>query len=113
VDGLAEWDRDSSAHIPIEELRAADDEIWHGCPPGAMRISPSGDRPGRVPRPRRHHDRRAGSAHKGERIAVVCHGGVINAYLATVLALDRMLFFSPDYTSIRRWSGSAAGCFAR
>ena len=40
--------------------------------------------------------------HRGERIAVVCHGGVINAYAATVLGLDRMLFFSPDYTSISR-----------
>ena len=40
--------------------------------------------------------------HPGQRVAVVCHGGVINAFLADVLDLDKMLFFHPDYTSISR-----------
>ena len=103
VDGLAEWDRDSSAYIPIEELQAANDPVWQRLAGG-------------------HHDDLAelgidpvafrdrvvttidglAAAHKGERIAAVCHGGVINTYLATVLGLDRMLFFSPGYTSISR-----------
>jgi len=103
VDGLAEWDRDSNAYIPIEELQATNDPIWQRLASG-------------------HHDDLAelgvdpvafrqrvvstidglAADHRGERIAVVCHGGVINAYAATVLGLDRMLFFSPDYTSISR-----------
>jgi 2,3-bisphosphoglycerate-dependent phosphoglycerate mutase len=103
VDGLAEWDRDSSAYIPIEELRAADDEIWQRLSSGRhddlaeLGIDPVAFRERVVTT----IDGLA-EAHKGERIAVVCHGGVINTYIATVLGLDRMLFFSPDYTSISR-----------
>ena len=103
VDGLAEWDRDSSAYIPIEELQAANDPVWHllasghhddlaelGIDPAAFRERVVSTIDGLA------------AAHRGERIAVVCHGGVINTYIATVLGLDRMLFFSPDYTSISR-----------
>ena len=103
VDGLAEWDRDSSAYIPIEELQAANDPVWQllasgnhddlaelGIDPAAFRERVVSTIDGLA------------AAHRGERIAVVCHGGVINTYIATVLGLDRMLFFSPDYTSISR-----------
>jgi len=39
----------------------------------------------------------------------VCHGGVINAYLAHVLGLDDLLFFEPAYTSISRVRASRRG----
>ena len=42
------------------------------------------------------------AAHPGERVAVVCHGGVINVYLASVLGIDRLLWFDPVYTSVSR-----------
>ena len=35
-------------------------------------------------------------AHPGQRVAVVCHGGVINAYAGYVLGIDDPLFFLPD-----------------
>lgn len=35
-------------------------------------------------------------------VAVVCHGGVISAYLAEILGLAEILFVSPDYCSITR-----------
>lgn len=38
----------------------------------------------------------------GTRVAVVCHGGVISAYLAHVLGTARMLFFTPDHCSVTR-----------
>ncbi|MET9683304.1 histidine phosphatase family protein [Streptomyces coeruleorubidus] len=41
-------------------------------------------------------------AHPGGRIAVVCHGGITNTYLATVLGLPTMFWFHPDYTSVSR-----------
>lgn len=41
-------------------------------------------------------------AHPGQRVAVVCHGGITNTYLATVLGLPRMFWFHPDYTSVSR-----------
>ncbi|MGZ4681963.1 MAG: histidine phosphatase family protein [Acidimicrobiales bacterium] len=103
VDGLAEWDRDSSAYIPIEELQAANDPVWQRLSGGRHEdLAELGIDPAEF------RDRVVttiddlAAAHRGERIAVVCHGGVINAYLATVLGLDRLLFFSPDYTSISR-----------
>ncbi len=51
--------------------------------------------------------------HAGDTIAVVCHGGVINLYLAVVLGLtgdDRTGFFYPNYTSIHRVAASRSGC---
>ncbi|MFJ1970025.1 histidine phosphatase family protein [Streptomyces sp. NPDC087903] len=41
-------------------------------------------------------------AHPGRRIAAVCHGGITNTYLATVLEIPRMFWFHPGYTSISR-----------
>ncbi len=38
--------------------------------------------------------------HAGQRVAVFAHGGVINAYLAMVLGLERDFFFPPVNTSI-------------
>jgi broad specificity phosphatase PhoE len=43
------------------------------------------------------------AAHAGQKIAVVCHGGVINAYVASILGLPKSAgFFMPDYTSVHR-----------
>jgi probable phosphoglycerate mutase len=33
-------------------------------------------------------------------VAVVCHGGVINAYLAPILGIDHEMFFLPENTSL-------------
>jgi len=43
---------------------------------------------------------RAVSAHPGGRLAVVCHGGVINAYLAVLLGSARTIWMTCDNTSI-------------
>jgi len=42
--------------------------------------------------------------HRGQRVAVVCHGGVINAYLGHCLGLpaDDFMRFDVDYSSISR-----------
>ena len=51
----------------------------------------------------------------GDKIAVVCHGGVINAYLAHILNLDSAKqgvhehFFYPNYTSIHRVAAARSG----
>lgn len=41
-------------------------------------------------------------SHPGETIAIACHGGVINAYLADVLGLDVDMFFRPYHASCHR-----------
>ncbi|MEM9034329.1 MAG: histidine phosphatase family protein [Actinomycetota bacterium] len=40
--------------------------------------------------------------HPGEQVAVACHGGVINAYLAEILHLGEDMFFRPAHASVHR-----------
>ena len=47
--------------------------------------------------------------HPGERVAVVCHGGVINIWTAHVLGMPMRLFFQPDYASIHRYVAARSG----
>jgi aspartyl aminopeptidase len=79
---------------------AADDPRWR-APAGRVglrRVARA------VPRSRRVGDRGdSWAVTVGQRIAVVCHGGVINTYLAHVLGIDDAVgFFYPNYTSIHR-----------
>ncbi len=43
---------------------------------------------------------RIADAHPGQRVAIVAHGGVINAYLADVLGLERSFFVTVENTSV-------------
>jgi broad specificity phosphatase PhoE len=47
--------------------------------------------------------------HPGETIAVVCHGGAINAYLARFLGVAVDMFFLPAHCSVTRVLASADG----
>jgi probable phosphoglycerate mutase len=42
------------------------------------------------------------AVHKGEHLAIVCHGGVINAYLGHILGLAEDMFFRPAHASVSR-----------
>lgn len=42
------------------------------------------------------------SGHEGDRVAVVCHGGVINAYLGHLLGVKAEMFFRPGHASVSR-----------
>jgi probable phosphoglycerate mutase len=41
-------------------------------------------------------------AYPVDRIVAVCHGGVINAYLAMLIGSPRVFWFNPDYSSVSR-----------
>jgi probable phosphoglycerate mutase len=99
ADGLAEFDREALSYIPIEELKAAGDPRWNELPeqPEHFRQVVVDTVEGIV------------AAHPGQRVAVVCHGGVINAYAAHVLGIDDALFFLPTYTSISRVFAASTG----
>ncbi len=108
IDGVAEWDRNSNEYVPIEELKAAGDPRYHAL----MR----GDWTAEEETPEEFSARVVESvnalidAHAGQRIAVSCHGGVINAYLTHVLSLPPGPgFFYPNYTSIHRVMASRGG----
>lgn len=99
-DGLAEWDRDAATYVPIEELRAAGDDRWRAMLAGdlaALGVDVDAFRQ----RVLAAVDDIV-AAHSGARVALVCHGGVINAITADALGLDRLLWFEPAYTSITR-----------
>jgi probable phosphoglycerate mutase len=104
---LAEWDREATSYIPIEELKANKDERWVAMVEGNLDTSGVD-----------LDEFRAGvvtaidhviTGNPGGSIAVVCHGGVINAYLAHILGIDRPLWFEPKYTSIHRVLASRRG----
>ena len=107
-DELAEFDRHSHFYIPIEELREEKDERWDDLIAGRW-----GD-DGEVD-PATFKDvvveavERVIAAHRGQTVAIVCHGGVINAYFAHLLQLDFPMFFEPAYTSVSRVLASRSG----
>ncbi len=98
-EGLAEYDRDAASYIPIEELKAAGDPRWNQVP----------ERPEHFAGVVVDTVERLVRAHPRQRVAVVCHGGVINAYTGHVLRLDQPLFFLPAYTSISRVLAAGSG----
>jgi broad specificity phosphatase PhoE len=108
VDGVAEFDRNSREYVPMEELRAANDPRWEKLMRGEWEGS-DGD-------PNEFKTRVVQSIediivqNPGGRVVVVCHGGVINQYLAHVLQIETQVgFFYPQYTSIHRVAASRSG----
>ena len=104
---LAEWDREATSYIPIEELKAAKDERWVAMVEGNLEsdgIDLEAFRTGVVTA--MDH---IVTGNPGASVAVVCHGGVINTYLAHILGIERPLWFEPKYTSIHRVLASRRG----
>ena len=106
--GVAEWDQNSPEYVPVEELKAANDPRWHAMLAGEWSSDES------------EEDFRARvleaveaivNDHRGEKVAVVCHGGIINGYLSHILGLGEFArgFFYPNYTSINRVAAASSG----
>ena len=107
-EGVAEFDRNSNEYVPIEELRATNDPRWQKMMQGEWDETADS--------PEVFRDRVIASInelverHPGQKVAVVCHGGVVNQYLAHVLGIEtQMGFFYPQYTSIHRVAASRTG----
>ncbi len=95
-------------YIPMEELRETKDDRWQAMIEGRWEDY-GGENPERfreriVPKLEGVID-----AHPGETVIVVCHGGVINVYLAAILGLSQHLWFDPGYTSITRVRAARSG----
>lgn len=105
-DDLAEWDREADAYIPLEELKAEGDPRWQELVDGTW----AGEDEGAAFAERLIAAmERIVASHPGGDVAVVCHGGVINVYLAHVLGLAEAMFFHPDYTSVSRVRAARTG----
>ncbi len=108
IDGLREYDSDSDSYIPVEELKAAKDPRWDamvsgdwesfgGEPPDEFRARIVAQMDALV------------AGHPGRNVVIVCHGGVVNTYLGSVLGIATPLWFDPAYTSISRVRANASG----
>ena len=106
VPGVAEFDQHSNEYIPVEELKANNDPRWQEMVNGGW---------GSEEPPEEFTHRVNDSLneiiqnHRGGRVVVTCHGGVINEFLSKVLGLSTGQFFYPNYTSIHRIAASSSG----
>jgi broad specificity phosphatase PhoE len=108
VEGLIEYDSNSDHYIPMEELRANKDERWQAMVDGTWDLF-GADLP-EVSRARIDETVAELIARfAGKRVVAVCHGGVINVALGSVLGVEQPLWFEPGYTSLSRMIASRTG----
>jgi len=108
VDGVAEYDRNSEWYVPVEELKAANDPRWLELISGEW----NGTDESEIEFSQRviTSIETIINQHSSQRVAVVCHGGVINTYIASILGLENQRgFFYPNYTSIHRIAAARSG----
>jgi broad specificity phosphatase PhoE len=104
VEGLREYDEGDTSYIPAEEMRGTEDPRWQRAIGGLM------DEEGMQFRDTVSYAIEAIiNDNPGRTVAIFCHGGVINAYLAHILDIERTLFFEPYYSSITRVKASSRG----
>ena len=107
VDGLAEYDRDLPAYIPIEEakrdFRASYERIKSGHLPDQI------DGPAFIDRVLSAVADLVAAADPADTVVAFAHGGVINVLLQDILGLERPLTFPIDYCSITRILFSRSG----
>lgn len=106
VDGVAEFDQMANEYIPVEELKRQNDPRWQEMAKGGWQGE--GDQ-------EEFRERVINSLeeiinnHRGGRVVVTCHGGVINEYISHILNIDNGQFFYPNYTSIHRIAAASSG----
>lgn len=106
--GIAEFDRNSDSYVPMETLKRLDYDKWKNF---MADTKPRDEDPTEFQKLVVSTVGQIVADHKGERVAVVCHGGVINAYASDVLARPAgdIFFCNVDYTSISRVMVASTG----
>jgi probable phosphoglycerate mutase len=105
---LAEFDRQSHFYIPVEELRAEKDERWDDLVAGRWGVDGEVD-PLTFQAVVVEAVERVIDANPGKTVAIVAHGGVMNAYLGHVIGARDVMFFEPAYTCISRVVAARTG----
>ena len=103
-DGVAEYDQQSEHYIPVEQLKEQDYERWMRLMKGDVDI----DFPAFAKNVCDTLDEIV-AENRGRRVAVTCHGGVINVWAAHVIGFEAKMFFNPNYTSINRFMAASSG----
>ena len=105
-DGVSEFDRDSSTYIPMEELKAQNYEAWKAFVDGGYGddVDVLSFQATVVRGIESIIDR-----HPGERVAVFCHGGVVNMWASHVLETPPRLIIDVGYASVSRFLCASTG----
>jgi probable phosphoglycerate mutase len=103
---VAEFDRDADQYVPLEELKRTDYETWRQLVQGGYEAAPNFEA---FQRDAIAALGEIASRHAGDRVLVVCHGGVINVWAGSVIGIGPRLFFEPGYTSINRFRVARSG----
>jgi probable phosphoglycerate mutase len=104
-EGVVEFDRNAGSYVPMEELKRDNYEGW-------QRFVARGRDPESIAAFQKtvvETLERVIAANPGRRVAVFCHGGVINVWTAHVLEMTPRLFFEPQYTSVHRYLCAGTG----
>jgi probable phosphoglycerate mutase len=102
--GVAEYDRDADAYLPMERLKELDYERWLRLMQGEIDIDFE-----TFSRQVIDALEQIVADNPRKRVAVTCHGGVINIWTAHVIGMPPRFFFYPDYTSIHRYLCAGTG----
>jgi probable phosphoglycerate mutase len=102
--GIVEFDQASGAYIPTEELKRENFSAWQKLATGGDAVNMTAFRTRVV-----QAMEEIVATHPGQKVAVFCHGGVINVWATHVLAMQPRIFFEADYTSINRFSCARSG----
>jgi probable phosphoglycerate mutase len=104
---LVELDHLSESYVPLEQLKAEDYPRWQAL------VQQGGLYAGVDLATFRRNVvdaiERVIASHTGGRAAVVCHGGVINAWAGHVLAIAEPLFLDVTYTGVSRFLAASTG----
>ncbi len=104
-DGVAEYDIDAEVYIPVEELKEVDYDRWLRLMRGEVDDVDFASFCNEVI----STIERIVADNRGRRVAITCHGGVINVWTAHVIGFEPKLFFNPNYTSISRFMAASSG----
>lgn len=104
-EGVAEYDRDSSLYIPMEELKRTNYDEWRRVMSGKVFAEDPAAFRAQVAEAMEEII----AAHRGQRVVVFCHGGVINAWASHVMGTRETFFFDPIYTSVNRFMAASTG----
>jgi len=111
--GVAEVDERSHAYIPMEELKEKEPEQWKELlETGVESMFNSMQNLDTFREKVLKSIKRIIAENKGKKVAVVCHGGVINIWAAHILGLEEFFFFYPGYTSINRFMASSSSVYS-
>ena len=103
IDGIREYDALDPSYVPLEVLRQ-DKARWQAF----LAEEETQDRLPFIDLVRTTIEAIVDD-HPGQRVLIVCHGGVINAWATETLGIGSKMFFNPDYTSINRFLAASTG----